>query len=156
FGRGGRGNTLGEIAALYSELRVANVYHLFGHITVQRIEPQLQTWQDGAWHEHDLWYKPGDPQRRPPYVAPHQPRVDFRLWFYGLSLERGMPGYVARLLDALCDRPERVQALFPGPLPRAPEAVRVAFYRYHFASPDEHARSGAYWTREWLGALPAR
>ena len=158
FGRGRARHEgmLAELAEAYSELRVANVYRLFGHITRERIEPQLETWTDGAWHEADLWYKPGDPRRRPPYVAPHQPRLDFRLWFYGLSFQRGMPGYVARLLELVCDRPGHVQPLFADPLPAEPTAVRLSFHRYRFASLAEHERSGVYWTREALAALPPR
>jgi hypothetical protein len=145
-----------ELQALYAPLRVANVYHLFGHITRERIEPQFQTRVADDWTEHDMRYKPGAVNRRPPYVAPHQPRVDFRLWFYGLSFGRGMPRYVSALLDRLCRDPDAVQPLFAGALPRAPEAVRIAFYRYHFASTQAHARNGAYWERELLGALPER
>lgn len=141
-----------DIAAL----RVANVYHLFGHITRTRIEPQLEARFGTTWRELDLRYKPGDPARPPPYVAPHQPRVDFRLWFYGLSFQRGMPRYVARLLDRLCTAPEVVQPLLDRPLPRAPDAVRMALFEYHFTTPEERADSGHYWKRERLGALSPR
>jgi hypothetical protein len=147
---------LGELEALYAPLRVANVYHLFGSITRERIEPQFETEQNGRWTEHDLRYKPGNVQRRPAYAAPHQPRVDFRLWFYGLSFRQGMPRYVATLLDRLCRDPAAVQPLFARALPRDPAAVRIAFYRYHFASLQEHARNGAYFERELLGVMPAR
>jgi hypothetical protein len=147
---------LADIYALYEPFRVANVYHLFGHITRERIEPQLEVQASGRFREYDLYYKPGAVERRPPYVAPHQPRVDFRLWFYGLSFDRGMPRYVHTLLDRLCHDPEAVQPLFPATLPRAPDAVRISFYRYRFSSPEQRARTGAYWTRERLGALPAR
>jgi hypothetical protein len=146
----------GDVHALYANLRVANVYHLFGHITRERIEPEFQTLRDGAWTTHDLRYKPGDPRRPPPFVAPHQPRVDFRLWFYGLAFQRGMPYFVDTLLTRMCDDPVAVQSLFAVALPRRPEAVRIAFQRYQFASAEARARDGAWWTREWLGALEAR
>jgi hypothetical protein len=149
-------NALRDVYGLYAPLRFANVYHLFGHITRERIEPQFETLLSGRFQEHDLWFKPGDPKRAPPYVAPHQPRVDFRLWFYGLGFRQGMPRYVDRLLDRMCRDPEAVQPLFAQPLPRAPEAVRIVFYRYRFSSVQERAQHGVYWTRERLGALPAR
>lgn len=145
-----------EVHALYAPFRVANVYHLFGHITRERIEPQFETRVNGDWLEHDLWYKPGNVQRPPPYVAPHQPRVDFQLWFYGLSFRRGMPAYVARLLEQLCAAPQRVQALFVARLPPAPDAVRIAFYRYRFTTSQERSQSGAYFERTRLGALGPR
>src|SRR5262249_24499353 len=70
--------------------RVINTYHLFGSITRERIEPDFQTSVDGeTFVGHDFPFKPGDPERRPPFVAPHQPRVDFLLWFYGLSYRQG-------------------------------------------------------------------
>jgi hypothetical protein len=147
---------LGEVEALYEPLRLANVYHLFGHITRERIEPQFETQVEGEWLEQDLRYKPGAVLRAPRYVAPHQPRVDFLLWFYGLGFQRGMPRYVARLLERLCHDPEAVQALFGEPLPHAPRAARVVMYRYHFSNSTERAQTGAYWLRQRLGALPAR
>jgi hypothetical protein len=149
-------SALQDVYGLYAPLRVANVYHLFGHITRERIEPQLETRVNGRFQQHDLWFKPGDPKRAPPYVAPHQPRVDFRLWFYGLSFRQGMPRYVERLLERMCRDPDAVQGLFTKPLPRAPDAVRIAFYRYRFSSAQERAQAGVYWIRERLGALPAR
>ncbi len=127
--------------------RLVNNYHLFGHITRERIEPQFETTVDGqTWVEHDLRYKPGDPHRAPPIVAPHQPRVDFLLWFYGLSYRRGAPPYVARLVERLCRDPGAVQSLFAGPLPPHPLAVRIVFFQYHFASPP-------WWTRAEVDAL---
>jgi hypothetical protein len=154
---GPRPRALIELYRVYAPWRVANAYHLFGHITRQRIEPQFETLTEGEWREHDLCYKPGSVQRIPPYVAPHQPRVDFRLWFYGLSFRRGLPRYVDNLLDRLCGDPRAVAALFEGgTLPEAPEAVRVVFYRYRFTTPEQRAQSGAYWTRELVAAAPAR
>lgn len=147
---------LGDVYSLYAPFRVADVYHLFGHITRERIEPQFETRVNGRWQAHDFWYKPGDVLRPPPYVAPHQPRVDFQLWFYGLSFRRGMPRYVDRLLERLCREPATVQPLFASPLPPAPEAVRIMFYRYRFSNRAERSRSGAYWTRDRLAALAPR
>jgi hypothetical protein len=156
FGASARESVLRDLHALYAPLRVANTYHLFGHITRERIEPQIELLVDGEYREHDLRYKPGDPLRAPPLVAPHQPRVDFRLWFYGLSLQRPMPRYVRALLERLCEAPSLVQPLFAAPLPARPEAVRIAAYRYRFTTPEQRRQSGAYWQRERLGELAPR
>ena len=135
--------------------RVANVYHLFGHITRERIEPEFQTWDGRTWAAQDLHYKPGAVDRAPPFVAPHQPRVDFRLWFYGLSYERGAPDYVRALVARLCQDPEAVQPLFEAPLPAEPEAVRIVYWRYHFTTAEERAETGAWWQREEVGRSEA-
>ena len=126
-------------------LRIANNYHLFGHITRSRIEPELQTWDGSTWTAQHLYYKPGPLDRRPPYVAPHQPRVDFRLWFYGLSYQRGMPRDVENLIRRLCQEPAVVQSLFTQPLPEHPEAVRVVFWAYSYTAPDVATRD--WWVR---------
>lgn len=148
---------LAPMAQLASGLRVANVYHLFGHITRERVEPQVELLDEtGRWSEHDFLYKPGDVMRAPGLVAPHQPRVDFRLWFYGLSFRRGMPEYVSNLQDRLCGDRSAVQPLFAAPLPKSVRAVRIAFFDYRFTTPEERAASGAYWTRRRLGTWPQR
>ncbi len=137
---------------VFAPTRMINTYHLFGAITVKRIEPELQTFDGAAWTGHDLRYKPGDVTRAPVLAAPHQPRVDFQLWFYGLSYRRGMPPYVAELLDRACHDPAAVQTLFASELPSAPSAVRMELFRYHFTTPDERRRTGAWWTRESIEA----
>ena len=138
-------------------LRLVNTYHLFGHITRERIEPTFETWVDTetGWTTQPMRYKPGPVDRAPPVVAPHQPRVDFRLWFYGLSFKRGMPRYVETLLDRMCHDPEAVQSLFTRPLPPQPAQVRVSLERYHFSSPEVREATGAWWTRDRLGSLEA-
>lgn len=139
---------LGGAHAMLRPYRVANVYHLFGHITRERIEPEFQSSNGDTWTAHDLRYKPGHPSRAPPFVAPHQPRVDFRLWFYGLSYRRGMPLYVDTVLARMCTDPEAVQPLFAERLSPAPDSVRVVLYRYRFSSRERRADTGDWWTRE--------
>jgi hypothetical protein len=85
-------------------------------------------------------------------VAPHQPRLDFQLWFYGLSFQRGMPPWVASLLDGVCNEPARVQGFFAEPLPQQAARARLVFWRYRFTTPEQRRETGAWWTRERLAA----
>jgi hypothetical protein len=144
---------LGPVRRVWGSWRLVNTYHLFGHITRERIEPEFQTLDGTEWNAHHLWHKPGAETRAPDFVAPHQPRVDFNLWFYGLSFRSGAPEYVAALVDRLCRDPSAVQPLFRDSLPAQPSSVRIAFWRYHFTTSGERAQTGAWWNREWLGAL---
>ncbi len=132
--------------------RLANNYHLFGHITTRRIEPALEVQTTGAFEEQPFRHKPGDPMRRPRVVAPHQPRVAFQLWFFGLDFQRGVPPWVSNLLARACRHPAHVDALFERPLPPGARAVRLAFWHYRFTTPGERAETGAFWTRRLLGA----
>jgi hypothetical protein len=144
------------IRALFAPFRLVSTYHLFAAITRDRIEPEIQTAADpgpeATWTAHHLRHKPGDVLGAPHFVAPHQPRVDFQLWFFGLSYRRGMPPYVSRLLERVCQDPDAVAPLFADPLPGAPAAVRLAFFRYRFTTPDERARTGAFWRRDLVEA----
>jgi hypothetical protein len=119
---------------VYAPLRLVNTYHLFGHITRERIEPEVLTSVDGeTFVAHPFHWKPGPLDRAPPFVAPHQPRVDFLLWFYGLGHRSGAPPWVAGLLRRVCHDPGIVQRLFATPLPGKPRSVQLRFHDYRFA-----------------------
>jgi hypothetical protein len=144
------------IRNLYAPFRLVNTYHLFGQITRTRIEPEFQTTDDGVtWTAHELRHKPGDPRRRPDWVAPHQPRVDFQLWFYGLSYRSGAPEYVTALLERLCRDPGAVQSLFSAPLSPRPKAARIVYWEYHFTSAAERRATGAWWKRDPIDVTDA-
>jgi lipase maturation factor 1 len=129
----------------YAPLRMVNSYHLFASVTRDRIEPTFETRAaGGAFTAQHLRRKPGDPGQAPPLVAPHQPRVDFLLWFHGLSWQR-TPAYVVNLLDRLCHDPAAVAPLFRAPLPDRPQAVRVSYLRYRMTPVTAWRRTGAYW-----------
>ena len=128
----------------YLPFRAVNTYHLFASITRQRIEPIFEETSDGKnWIELEMQHKAGAVDRRPDFVAPHQPRADFQLWFYGLSYRARTPAYVESLVEHLCQAPAIVQPLFRTSLSPRPRAVRIRFWQYHFAPPH----SGAWWTR---------
>jgi len=126
------------------QLHVFNAYHLFAQITRVRVEPEFAAYEAGAWRTYDMFYKPGPLDRAPPLVAPHQPRLDFMLWFHGLRARRAPPGYVRRLLRMLCEAPERAQYFFATPLLARPSHVRVQYWRYAFTRPGEPG----WWRRE--------
>jgi lipase maturation factor 1 len=140
---------------LYAPLRLVNTYHLFASITRERIEVEFQTLTDDLWRPYHLRHKPGDPGRAPNFVAPHQPRVDFQLWFYGLAWQRQEPPYVAALVHRLCESPALVQSLFRDRLPAGPDAVRIAYHRYQFTTPPERRATGQFWRRTLVATSPA-
>jgi len=133
--------------------RSVNAYHLFAHMTLVRREAVIEGSADGAtWQPYEFRYKPGDVDRPPPFVAPHQPRVDFQLWFLLLG---GRPGarYFDTLLQRLLTEPATFQPLFArDPFPDAPpQLVRVAIYRYRFTDARTRRATGAWWRRDLEG-----
>jgi uncharacterized membrane protein YphA (DoxX/SURF4 family) len=137
--------------------RSLNAYHLFASMTLVRREAVVEGTADGVtWLPYEFRYKPGDPFRAPAFVAPHQPRVDFQLWF--LLLGRGRAPYFERLLERLLEDPAAVAPLFTvdpfGGKP--PREVRMAAYRYRFTDVPTRRATGAWWSREPIGMTPPR
>src|SRR5207249_8955509 len=60
-------------------LRSVNGYGLFRVMTTERFEIVIEGGADTVhWREYQFRWKPGDPARRPPFVAPHMPRLEDR------------------------------------------------------------------------------
>ena len=136
--------------------RAINAYHLFASMTLVRRDIVIEGSDDGTtWKPYELRYKPGDPNHAPPFVAPHQPRVDFQLWFLLLGGRRTAP-YFDTLLRRLREEPATVAPLFArDPFPTdPPRHLRVAVYRYQFTDVATRRATGAWWRRELLGYLP--
>ncbi len=66
--------------------RSFNGYGLFAVMTTDRREIIVEGSDDGVtWLPYEFKYKPGDVNRRPAFVAPHQPRLDWQMWFAALG-----------------------------------------------------------------------
>jgi hypothetical protein len=142
-------------AAFFRGLHVSHGYGLFSHMTQERLELVFEGSRDGkTWVEYSPRYRPGDVNRAPAWVAPHQPRFDWQLWFaafgnYQQPENRWVGTTLKRLLE---NRPEVTGLFRENPfVDGAPQQVRVSVFRYHFATPSEHQATGAWWKREWLG-----
>lgn len=144
-------NALPSLREWLAPWRAMNAYHLFASMTYVRYEAVIEGSDDGQrWQEYEFRYKPGDVRRAPPLVAPHQPRVDFQLWFLLLRGRAPRDQYFYNLLVRLLKDPQVVAGLFASdPFSgRAPRAVRVAVYRYRFTDWNMGWSTGAWWQRE--------
>src|SRR2546426_4926372 len=135
--------------------RSINGYGLFRVMTTERPEIVVEGSRDTvAWREYRFRWKPGDVTRRPRFVAPHQPRLDWQMWFAALDPDgaRGwLLPFVTRLLQG---SPEVVALLAENPFPGGPPRyVRLAYYRYRFSTPAERTYRGAWWDRVFAGYL---
>jgi predicted DCC family thiol-disulfide oxidoreductase YuxK len=136
-----------------SPLRSVNSYGLFAVMTTERPEIIVEGSSDGRhWQACEFLYKPGDPNRRPVFVAPHQPRLDWQMWFAALGSYRQNPWFVNFCIRLLQGSPEVIALLGKGPsLDQPPKYVRARVYDYRFTSPQERKRTGAWWQRELKG-----
>jgi lipase maturation factor 1 len=141
---------------LVAPFRSISGYGLFRSMTTSRPEIAIETSDDArSWHEVAFPYKAGDVHRRPRFVAPHQPRLDWQMWFAALDPRGAEPWLVALLRRILEGSPPVVRLLDdPTLLSKPPRYVRLVMYEYGFTAPEEAAAvSGAWWTRERRGEL---
>ena len=143
------------VLAYVAPLRTINGYGLFRVMTTQRREIVIEGSHDTVrWREYELPWKPGNAGRRPGFVAPHQPRLDWQLWFAALS-PRGNAYWLQGLLRRQLEGSPAVLDLFrTNPFPDSPPRyIRLLYYRYRFTDPKTKHATGAWWQRERLGLL---
>ena len=143
----------GPIGTLYDYLapfRVVNGYGLFRVMTKSRPEIILEGSADGVdWLPYEFKWKPGDVNQPPHWVAPHQPRLDWQMWFAALGTYRQNQWFVRLAASLLENNPNVTGLLAHNPFPNdPPRYVRATLYDYHFTSWDEHKTTGAWWKRE--------
>lgn len=142
------------LAGWTSPLHIVNSYGLFAVMTTSRPEIVVEGSEDGVtWQAYELRYKPGDPGRRPPWVAPHQPRLDWDMWFAALDDYSGVPWFERFLARLLEGSPEVLSLLAATPFgDRPPRHVRAVLYDYRFTRTVEGRETRQWWKRERVGA----
>lgn len=149
------------IAALHNYIepyRIVNGYGLFRVMTKSRPEIIVEGSADGIeWLPYEFRWKPGALDKAPHWAAPHQPRLDWQMWFAALGTYRHNPWFVSFLERLLRNRPEVTRLLARNPFPNdPPRYVRAKFYEYHFTNWSEHRATGAWWKHDERGDyLPA-
>lgn len=160
---------LEDVERTIGPFRTIHSYHLFAHLTLTRPEVELQGSDDGrAWKAYDFHYKPGDLTRAPAFVAPHQPRVDFRLWFVARLVPRpedpgayrvswaDRAGLWNQITGRLAKDPAAVAPLFRvDPFSgRAPRYLRLVIWHYRMTDLAERHATGRWWKRTEVAVHP--
>jgi len=133
-------------------LDIVSGYGLFSIMTTKRHEIVIEGSDDGVhWREYEFRYKPGDVARAPPWNIPHQPRLDWQMWFAALDDPQRLPWFWRFLERLLQNEPTVTALLARNPFAdKAPTYVRAQFYDYTFAGSEEKA-AGQWWNRQLLG-----
>jgi hypothetical protein len=146
----------------FDSFELVNSYGAFGTVGRERNEivfegtDETEIGASTRWREYEFPAKPGDPLRRPPWIAPYQPRLDWAIWFAAMSAPDEYPWTVHLVWKLLHSDPGALSLLAGNPFPEAPpHFIRAQLYRYQFAPSDDP--SGAWWKRtltgEWLPPL---
>ena len=150
--------------------RISSGYGLFRSMTgvgedgkvarreiIFEIAPDADKVEDVEWTELAFKYKPGDVKKRPSFVAPHQPRLDWQMWFAALRGDgvftdqryRWFSMFIIRILQK---SPEVWKILDPSMQKHmnATTYLRVSMFEYDFAPKKEE---GDVYVRKNLGEL---
>jgi predicted DCC family thiol-disulfide oxidoreductase YuxK len=123
-------------------------YGLFAVMTKGRREIIFEGSNDGKnWKAYEFRWKPDRVDKRPRMVAPHQPRLDWQLWFAALSDYRRQP-WLSATMRRLLEGSEPVLGLFAdNPFEGSPPRyVRAMIWDYRFTGSD--SSSDDWWVRE--------
>jgi len=133
-------------------LHIVSGYGLFSIMTTTRHEIVIEGSHDGVnWSEYEFRYKPGDVMRAPLWNIPHQPRLDWQMWFAALDDPRRLRWFWAFLERLLENEPTVTALLDKNPFAdKRPLYVRAQFYDYTYAGGDESTK-GQWWDRKLLG-----
>jgi predicted DCC family thiol-disulfide oxidoreductase YuxK len=145
-----------SLAALYiyvEPFRIANGYGLFRVMTKERPEIQVEGSADGIdWAVYDFKWKPGNVNRAPGWCAPHQPRLDWQMWFAALGGRREDSWFANFALRLLQNEPVVTHLLDHNPFAsKAPRYIRARLFKYEFTTEEEHRATGTWWKRREIG-----
>ncbi|XP_049430709.1 lipase maturation factor 2a isoform X1 [Epinephelus fuscoguttatus] len=134
---------------LSDRFQLANSYGLFRRMTGVGGRPEvvIEGSNDGvSWTEIEFMYKPGNMSASPAVVMPHQPRLDWQMWFAALGAHTQAPWFTSlmyRLLQGKRDVIELIQTdVSQYPFHKQPPAyLRAHRYRYWFTEPKPDGSS---------------
>jgi predicted DCC family thiol-disulfide oxidoreductase YuxK len=144
---------LGKWYGYIERFRSLNSYGLFRVMTTTRPEIIVEGSEDGViWKPYEYKYQVGNVQEPPAMVAPHQPRLDWQIWFAALGDVHEEPWFVNFLARLLQGSQPVIGLLKTNPFPDSPPRyIRAKLYEYHFTTLEERQKTGAWWTREEKG-----
>ena len=141
-----------DINSTIQPLGLVSNYGLFAVMTTSRNEIIIQGSADGThWLDYDFKYKPGDVSRAPPWNIPHQPRLDWQMWFAALDNANNLPWFWRFVQKLLENDPAVTSLLQKNPFAdKAPLFIRAQLYEYTYSNSVEKSE-GIWWRRRLIG-----
>jgi len=156
---------------------IVNTYGLFSVMTTSRPELIIEKSQNGEdWEEIQFKWKAGMEDASPSFVQPHQPRLDWQMWFAALFFEQvdelywqmntktpetfqdhaafmnrlRVPSsyhWFYRFLRQFLKGSPHVLDLLENES-ETPKYLRVWLYNYHFTNLEQKRETGKWWVRD--------
>ncbi|MFP3941663.1 MAG: lipase maturation factor family protein [Thermoanaerobaculia bacterium] len=149
----GRPPGLRPLARALDGFRIVNGYGLFAVMTTERPELTVEGSPDGReWRPYRFRWKAGPPEKPPRWAMPHQPRLDWQMWFEALRAGRPSGWFTLFLQGLLEGRREVLGLLAEDPFDgEPPRSVRAVVEDYRFTDVETRRRTGRWWTARPLG-----
>ncbi|HLD05539.1 MAG TPA: lipase maturation factor family protein [Candidatus Nanoarchaeia archaeon] len=133
---------------------LVNTYGAFGSVGKERGELVLEGTSDATitnetvWKAYEIPYKPGDPNKFLPIIAPYQPRIAWQIWFAAMQHPQDNPWLIHLIWKLLHNDPNVLNLIAYNPFPdQPPKFIRVSYYKYKFAP----LGSDHVWDRMYMG-----
>ena len=140
----------------FNPLDLVNTYGAFGSVGRERLNVVFEGTDaeapdaNAVWKAYPYQALPVALDRRPPQIAPYQPRLDWQMWFAAMSTPDQYPWTLHLIWKLLHNDPGALSLFGGNPFPgKPPRYVRAVLYRYEFARPGN--AEGDWWQREKLG-----
>uniref|UniRef100_A0A8C2I0P7 Lipase maturation factor n=1 Tax=Cyprinus carpio TaxID=7962 RepID=A0A8C2I0P7_CYPCA len=126
---------------LTDRYQLVNSYGLFRRMTGVGGRPEVViegSMDRNTWTEIEFMYKPGNMSAAPPVVAPHQPRLDWQMWFAALGPHTQSPWFSSLLHRLLQGKRDVIRLIQTDesqyPFSKQPPAyLRAHRYKYWFS-----------------------
>ncbi|MBT1072389.1 lipase maturation factor family protein [Pelotalea chapellei] len=135
----------------FDPFHLVNTYGAFGSITRDRYEIIIEGTEEmkvtplTAWKEYEFRGKPGNPLRRPPFIAPYHLRLDWLMWFEAMPSRGFSPWFINLVAQLLLGERQIIGLLARNPFPDAPPRfIRCLYYSYSFGENE-------WWERQLIG-----
>ncbi|HVY74316.1 MAG TPA: lipase maturation factor family protein, partial [Puia sp.] len=139
----------------FDPLDLVNTYGAFGSVGRERMNVVFEGSGADSLSDSTHWvpyhYKglPVDLDKRPPQIAPYQPRLDWQMWFAAMSSPEEYPWTINLVSKLLHNDPGALSLFADNPFPaKPPRYIRAVLYKYSFLPPNP---GGLFWKREYIG-----
>lgn len=134
-----------------SPFHIVNSYGLFQVMTKERPEIIIEGSNNASdWQAYIFKYKLVDLNQRPVFVAPHQPRLDWQMWFAALGNYQRNPWFVSFCVRIMQESKPVLDLLKENPFPnKPPQYLRARLFNYEFTNHSEKSTLENWWKREF-------
>jgi uncharacterized membrane protein YphA (DoxX/SURF4 family) len=135
---------------------IGHDFHVFPTMQTERHELQIEGSYDGReWKAYQFKYKPGPLDQRPVFNVPHQPRLDWMIWFVPPQHPEFMYWFDRFISKLEQGSPDVLELLADNPFEQAPPRfIRVQVFLYEFTDAEEREETGNWWKYKYLGMFP--